>query len=255
MALDEMEIRDLDQVTRAYAALLSAHVRLLRILLPRTRWKEVPVVVVFEQNTYVNSLADVKDPLNTRWPARVQARIAIERNPALPRRAMSSATPVLAEATAKNRALEARRRPGLGFQQQDGLDPGRICTCVAEGREPGHGRAARVLEARDATPSRRTGSWTRRTRVRETALGKLRDEMAAVVITESSRGCAAPRPRQEVRRREYTRDDGSPRLLLCHTRDEIHGGDRTVNDAKGCIARDVSRFFCRVRMCVIKTFT
>ncbi|KAJ8009905.1 hypothetical protein DPEC_G00069020 [Dallia pectoralis] len=51
MALEELEIRDLDQVTRIYAALLSAHVRLLKLLMPRVMWKEVPVVVVFEQNT------------------------------------------------------------------------------------------------------------------------------------------------------------------------------------------------------------
>lgn len=48
VSLDELEIRDLDQVTGVYASLLSSHVRLLRILLPRVHWKEVPVLVVFE---------------------------------------------------------------------------------------------------------------------------------------------------------------------------------------------------------------
>ena len=48
MALEELEIRDLDQVTRVYAALLSAHVRLLKLLMPRVMWKEVPVGMVFE---------------------------------------------------------------------------------------------------------------------------------------------------------------------------------------------------------------
>ncbi|XP_041835340.1 uncharacterized protein LOC121636101 [Melanotaenia boesemani] len=63
MALEELEIRDLDHVTQLYAALLSAHVRLLKILMPRVLWKEVPVVIVFEQNTYVNALVDVKNLL------------------------------------------------------------------------------------------------------------------------------------------------------------------------------------------------
>lgn len=60
MALEELEIRDLDQVTRVNAALLSAHIRLLKVVMPRVMWKEVPVIVVFEQNTYVNALVDVK---------------------------------------------------------------------------------------------------------------------------------------------------------------------------------------------------
>ncbi|CAB1324729.1 unnamed protein product [Coregonus sp. 'balchen'] len=59
MALEELENRDLDQVTRVYAALLSAHVRLLKCLLPRVMWKEVPMVMIFEQNTYFNALIDV----------------------------------------------------------------------------------------------------------------------------------------------------------------------------------------------------
>ncbi|KAK2814521.1 hypothetical protein Q5P01_000320 [Channa striata] len=116
---------------------------------------------------HVNSLADVKDLLNTRWPARVQGALlqqVVESNSryvlgkhvsaknklamvlsAYRHREEPCATAtapcprlrrVLAEATAKNRALEARRRPGLGFQQQDGLDPGRTCTCVRVEPEP-----------------------------------------------------------------------------------------------------------------------
>lgn len=55
-----MEIQDLEQVTPVYAALLCAHIKLMNILLPRVSWKETPVIVVFEQNTYSNALADVK---------------------------------------------------------------------------------------------------------------------------------------------------------------------------------------------------
>lgn len=61
MGLEELEISDLDQVTRVYSALLCAHVRLLKMLMPRVMWKEVPVVIIFEQNTYVNALVDVKN--------------------------------------------------------------------------------------------------------------------------------------------------------------------------------------------------
>lgn len=60
MGLDELEIRDLDQVTQVYASLLSAHARLLHVMLPLVHWKNVKVVLVFEQNTYRCSLQDVK---------------------------------------------------------------------------------------------------------------------------------------------------------------------------------------------------
>ncbi|KAK5600754.1 hypothetical protein CRENBAI_010607 [Crenichthys baileyi] len=48
LVLEELEIRDLDEVTRVYAELLGCHIRMLKLLLPRVMWKDVPVIVVFE---------------------------------------------------------------------------------------------------------------------------------------------------------------------------------------------------------------
>lgn len=272
MALDEMEIRDLDQVTRAYAALLSAHVRLLRILLPRTRWKEVPVVVVFEQNTYVNSLADVKDLLEhslarsgfrvlfySKWSqsnsryvlgkhvsAKNKLAMVLSAVSAIERGTlrycdcvMSLGYAVLAEATAKNRALEAAlgASRGSGSSNRTGstLDV-HMYMRSRKGANLATDVAARVLEARDAItlPEDRLADKAH-AEYGKRLLGKLRDEMAAVVITESPRGCGSVTTggKRSVGG-EYTRDDVlSAFLLLCHTRDEIHGGDRTVNVREG----------------------
>ncbi|KAK2814232.1 hypothetical protein Q5P01_000679 [Channa striata] len=222
MALDEMEIRDLDQVTRAYAALLSAHVRLLRILLPRTRWKEVPVVVVFEQNTYVNSLADVKDLLEHSL-ARSGFRVLFYSK-------WSQSNSRALEA-----ALGASRGSGSSNRTGSTLDV-HMYMRSRKGANLATDVAARVLEARDAItlPEDRLADKAH-AEYGKRLLGKLRDEMAAVVITESSRGCGSVTTggKRSVGG-EYTRDDVlSAFLLLCHTRDEIHGGDRTVNVREG----------------------
>lgn len=61
-------------------------------------------------------------------------------------------------------------------------------------------------------------------------LGKLREEMMAVTITESKGkpGVITTGGKRSVGG-EYTRDDAlSAFLLLCHTRDELHVGDGSI---------------------------
>ncbi|KAF0022101.1 hypothetical protein F2P81_025646 [Scophthalmus maximus] len=272
MSLDEMEICDLDQVTRAYAALLSTHVRLLRILLPRTQWKEVPVVVVFEQNTYVNSLTDMKDLLEhslarsgfrvlfySKWSqshnkymlgkhvsAKTKLAWVLSAVSAIERETlrycdcvMSLGWALLTEATDKSRALEAAlgASRGSGSSNRTGstLDV-HMYRRSRKGANLATDLAARALETRDAItlPEDRLADKAHAEHGKA-LLCKLREEMAAVVITESSKGCSTVTTGgKRSLRGEYTNDDMlSAFLLLCHTRDEIRGGDRMVNIREG----------------------
>lgn len=267
MSLDELEIRDLDQVTRVYAALLSAHVRLLKVLLPRTHWKEVPVVVVFEQNTYVNALADVKELLEyslvrsgfkvlfySRWSqvngrymlgkhvsAKTKLAMVLSAAAAIERDTlgycecvMSLGWAVLAEASAKGRALEAAlgTRRGAGSSTRTGSTMAvHMYRRSRNGIDLATDVTARVMETRDVIhlPESRLADRLHAQQGKQ-LLSKLRDEMASVVITDTGRGCGivATGGKRSVGG-EYTRDDMlSAFLLLSHTRDEIHSGDRSV---------------------------
>ncbi|KAJ7983519.1 hypothetical protein DPEC_G00377280 [Dallia pectoralis] len=235
MALEELEIRDLDQVTRIYAALLSAHVRLLKLLMPRVMWKEVPVVVVFEQNTYMNALADVKKLIEhslarsgfkvlfySKWShvnnkymlgkhvsAKTKLAMVLSTVLAIDRETlrycdtvMSLGWAVLAEATQKMRTIESNIGTPKGAGSSNRMGSNMDVFMLTD---KAHAEQGKQL------------------------LGKLREEMATVTITESAKGSMVSTGGKRSVHGEYTRDDMlSALLLLCHTRDEIHSGDKSI---------------------------
>ncbi|XP_078790740.1 uncharacterized protein LOC144996414 isoform X1 [Oryzias latipes] len=268
MSLDELEIRDLDQVTRVYAALLSAHVRLLKVLLPSAHWKEVPVVVVFEQNTYVNALADLKELLEhalaragfrvlfySKWSqvnsrymlgkhvsAKTKLAMVLSTVSAIERDdlgycecVMSLGWAVLAEAVGKGRAVEATLgvSRGAGSSTRTGSSMAvHMYRRSRSGINLATDATARALEIRDtiSLPDSRLADRLHAEHGKR-LLGKLREEMAAVSIKESAKGGGGTvvTGGKKSKGGEYTRDDVlSAFLLLCHTRDEIHGGESSV---------------------------
>ncbi|KAJ7983412.1 hypothetical protein DPEC_G00379000 [Dallia pectoralis] len=266
MALEELEIRDLDQVTRIYAALLSAHVRLLKLLMPRVMWKEVPVVVVFEQNTYVNALADVKKLIEhslarsgfkvlfySKWShvnnkymlgkhvsAKTKLAMVLSTVLAIDRETlrycdtvMSLGWAVLAEATQKMRTIESNigTPKGAGSSNRMGSNMDVFMYRRSQkGVNLATDIAAGILETRDviALPRDRLTDKAHAEQGKQ-LLGKLREEMATVTITESTKGSTVSTGGKKSVHGEYTRDDMlSALLLLCHTRDEIHSGDKSI---------------------------
>lgn len=270
--MDEMEIRDLDQVTRAYVTLLNGHVRLLRILLPTVRWKEVPVVVVLEQNTYVNALSDVKDLLEhslacagfrvlfySKWShgngkymlgKLVSAKTKLDMVLSTVRAiecgtlkycdcVMSLGCAVLAEASSNSRAVEAAigAARGSGSSTKSGSSLGvHMYRRSRKGGNLATDVTAQVLETRDAMILRDDRLYDKaHAEYGKQLLGKLREEMAAVVITESvkGRGIVTTGGKRSIGG-QYTRDDMlSAFLLLCHTQEEITRGDQNVNVHEG----------------------
>ncbi|KAL0961671.1 hypothetical protein UPYG_G00352880 [Umbra pygmaea] len=224
MALEELEICDLDQVTRVYAALLSAHIRLLKLLMPRVMWKEVPVVIVFEQNTYVNALADVKKLIEhslvrsgfkvqfySKWShasnkymlgkhvsAKTKLAMVLSTVSAIDRETlyycdtvMSLGWALLAEATKKTRMLESTigTSRGAGSSNKTGSN---MDVFMYRRSRKGVNLAtditASVLETRDviALPRDRLADKVHAEHGKM-LLGKLREEMTAVTITESAK--------------------------------------------------------------------
>lgn len=267
LALEELEIRDLDQVTRVYAALLCAHVKLLKVLVPRVMWKEVPVVMIFEQNTYVNALVDVKNLIEhslarsgskicfySKWShinnkymlgkyvsAKAKLEMVLSTVSAIGRRTlcycdtvMSLGWAVLAEVTKKTHLLELTigSTKGAGSSNRMGstMDVS-MYRRSSKGVNLPTDIATTLLESRDVItlPEERITDKMHAEQGKM-LLGKLRDEMSMVTITESTKGTSTVTTggKRSVEG-EYTRDDMlSAFLLLCHTRDEIHSGEGSV---------------------------
>lgn len=267
MALEELEIRDLDQVTHVYAALLCTHIRLLKYLMPRFVWKEVPVVIVFEQNTYVNALVDVKNlieqslvrsgfkilfyskwsPTNNKYmlgkhvSAKTKLDMVLSTVSAISRGDLSYCDSVmtvgwlvLSETTRKARVLESSvcgTSKGSGCSNATGSN---LDVSMYRHSQRGVNLAtdvtARLMEKLNLVyiPSRDLGHQAHVTQGK-ISLGKLREEMSEVKLTDSVKGTTVTTGGKRSVNGEYTRDDMlSAFLLLCHTRDEIHRGDTSV---------------------------
>ena len=266
MGLEELEIRDLDQVTRVYAALLTAHIRLLKLLIPRVMWKEVPVVIVFEQNTYVNALADVKNLIEhslvrsgfkvlfySKWShsnnkymlgkhvgAKTKLAMVLSTVSAINRETicycdtvMSLGWAVLSEAFKKTRMIECNIGTAHGTGSSNKMGSNMDVFMYRRSRK-GVNLAtditASVLETRDiiALPGNRLTDKAHAEQGK-LLLGKLREEMSMVTITESAKSSTVTTGGKKSVNGEYSRDDMlSAFLLLCHTRDELHSGDRSI---------------------------
>lgn len=264
--LEEMEIRDLDQVTQVYAVLLCCHIRLLKLLLPRVNWKNVPVVIVFEQNTYVNALGDVKTLIEQslshsgvfilfyhKWSASnnkymlgkyvtaktkvemvVSTVSAIAQNTlAYCESVMSLSWAVLAQANKTTQCFETAigTAKGAGSSNRMGsvLDVAMyrrskrgvnlatdVLASVMAGRDVLKLSDDRLLDGTNVEQGK-------------LLLSKLRDEMAQVTMTESSKGSIVSTGGKRSVHGEYTRDDVlSAFLLLCHAKHEIHTKDQNV---------------------------
>lgn len=266
MGLEELEISDLDQVTRVYSALLSAHVKLLKLLLPRVMWKDVPVVMVFEQNTYVNSLIDLKHLLEhslaqsgfkvqfySKWSkannkfmlgkhvsGKTKLSMVLSAVSGINKEilcycesVMSLGWAVLSEVTKRTRLLESSLGASRGAGSSNRVGSGMDVFMYRRSRN-GVNLAtdvtASVLETRDviALPSDRLADKAHAEQGK-LLLGKLREEMSMVTITESAKGGTVNTGGKKSRSGEYTRDDLlSAFLLLSHTREEIHARDENV---------------------------
>lgn len=266
MALEELEIRDLDQVTRVYAALLSAHIRLLKLVMPRVMWKEVPVVMVFEQNTYVNALVDVKNLIEhslvrsgfkvlfySKWShannkymlgkhvsAKTKLDMVLGTVSAINRETlfycdtvMSLGWAVLAQVTKKTQIIESTIGTSKGTGSSNRMGSNMDVFMYRRSRKGVNVATdvtASVLETRDIialSGDRLTDKA--HAEQGKLLLGKLREEMLMVTITKSAKGCTVTTGGKKSVGGEYTRDDMlSAFLLLCHTRDEIHRGERSI---------------------------
>lgn len=247
MGLEELEISELDQVEYVYSALLCSHVRLLKYLLPGVAWKEVPVIVVFEQNTYVNSLVTVKNTLEQalvhsgvklcfyhKWSQsnnkymlgkHVGAKVKLEMvlatvfsmtNGKLSYcdTVMSVGWAVLAEAV--NRDASSRLNATLDIamyrKSRRGIN---LSSSAPYGAYDNTTTLA--LSADGLTDTRHANEG-------KSMLGKLRNELMMVTITKAQRsgGSLVSTGGKRSVNGQYTRDDMlSAVLLLCHTRDEL----------------------------------
>lgn len=248
MGLEELEIRDLDQVVHVYSALLCAHIRLLKLLMPGVMWKEIPVIVVFEQNTYVNALVTVKNTLEQalvhagvklsfyhKWSQinnkhmlgkHVSAKVKLEMVLATVLSmtngtlcycdtVMSLGWAVLTEAV--NRGAANAHTPALDVsmyrRSQRGINLSSGC-----------GNAAVDLPSASLTDARHANEG-------KLMLGKLRDELMMVTITKApkSAGSVVSTGGKRSVNGQYTRDDMlAATLMLCHTRDELVAGNETI---------------------------
>lgn len=267
MALEELEIKDLDQVTQVYAALLSAHIRLLKLLMPRVMWKEVPVIVVFEQNTYVNCLFDVKCLIEQllarsgfkvlfyhKWSeangkymlgkyvgAKTKLSMVLSTVAAIERETLcycdtiiSLGWAVLSEATKKTRVLESTLGISRGTGCSNKIGSNKEVFMYRRSKRGGNlptDITATLMEMCDLiTLSGERLADKMHAEQGKLLLGKLREEMAMVnIIERAGKNITVVTGGKRSVAGQYTRDDMlSAFLLLCHTRDEIHSGDRTI---------------------------
>lgn len=246
-------------MTGLYAALLSAHVRLLKLLMPRVMWKEVPVVIVFEQNTYVNALADVKSLIEhslvrsgfkiqfyKKWSdvnkkymlgkhvgVKTKVAMVISTVAAITKGTlcycdtiMSLGWALLSEATKTTRRIESRAGMSEGSGSSNRMGSAMDVSMYRRSKR-GVNLAtditASILDACDllTLPNERLVDRAHGEQGK-LLLGKLREEMSMVTITESAKGAVATTGGKRSVNGEYTRDDMlAAFLLLCHTRDEI----------------------------------
>lgn len=263
MGLEELEIRDLDQVTRVYAALLSGHIRLLKLMMPRVIWKGLPAVMVVERNTYVNALYEVKclmeqslvrsgfklqfykkwSPDNNKFMlgkyvgANTKLAMVHSTVSAITRKTlyycdtvMSLGWAVLHEATKKAQTLESTIGSSKGKGSSNKMGSNKDIFMYRRSRK-GLNLAtdvtASVLETCDimSLPDNRLTDHLH-AQQGQCLLGKLREEMSMVTITESTKSTTVTTGGKRSVNGEYTRDDMlSAFLLLCHTRDELSRGD------------------------------
>lgn len=267
VGLEELEIADLDQVTRVYSALLCAHVRLLKVLMPRVMWKEVPVVIVFEQNTYVNALVDVKNLMEqsllgsgslikfySKWShvnnkymlgkhvsAKTKLDMVFSAVSGICKGAlcycdtvMSLGWAVLSEATKKTNAVEMTMGYTKGAGSSNRMGSTMNVGMYKRSRRGGNLPTAitsSVLESHDviSLPDHRLTDKMHAEQGK-LLLGKLREEMSMVTITKSQKGLdvVSTGGKRSVAG-QYTRDDMiSAFLLLCHTREELQQGGEMV---------------------------
>lgn len=267
MSLEELEISDLDQVTRVYSALLCAHVRLLKVIMPRVMWKEVPVVIIFEQNMYVNALADVKNLIEqsllgsgsqirfyNKWShannkyvlgkhvsAKTKLDMVLSTVSAICKgtlcycdTVMSLGWAVLAEATKKTNMLEMTLGSTKGAGSSNRMGSTMDVAMYRRSRKGVNlptDITASVLESHDliSLPDHRLTDKMHAEQGK-LLLGKLREEMAMVTIRKSQKGSdvVSTGGKRSVAG-QYTRDDMlSAFLLLCHTREEVQQGEETI---------------------------
>lgn len=234
--------------------------------MPRVMWKEVPVVMVFEQNTYVNALVEVKNLIEhsltrsgfkvlfySKWShtnnkymlgkhvgVRTKLAMVLSTVSAIKRdtlyycdTVMSLGWAVLSEATKKARMLESTigTSRGAGSSNKMGSN---MDVFMYRRSQRGVNLAtditASIFETREIT-ALPTNMLTDKMHAEQgkLLLGKLREEMAMVTITDSAKGSTVTTGGKRSVNGEYTRDDMlSALLLLCHTRDEIHNGERSI---------------------------
>ncbi|KAK2814627.1 hypothetical protein Q5P01_001007 [Channa striata] len=265
-----------------------AHVRLLRILLPRTRWKEVPVVVVLSRtprelaggcegptrtlvgrsgfrvlfySKWSQSNSDacwvnhVARRTNSPW---CSARYRPSREePCATATASCPSARRAGEPPAKNRGAGRRSAPpGSGSSNRGGLDPGRahVHAFGVGANLAGRGGSSAGGQRCDYPPGGQArGQGAARY---EAALGKLRARWRDRDNRVLEGAAAASRPGgKEVRRREYTRGGVlSSVLAALPTRGEIRRTERSASRRVYCVMYHGSSIVCAC-MCVIKTFT
>lgn len=263
-------LRDLVAYRKCYSprqlALLSAHIRLLKLVMPKVMWKEVPVVVVFEQNTYVNALVDVKHLIEntlvrsgfkvlfySKWShinkymlgkhvgAKTKLAMVLSTVFAINRETlyycdtvMSLGWAVLSEATKNTRTIESSMGTSKGAGSSNKMGSNMDVFMYRRSRKGVNVATdimAGVLETRDiiALPRDRLTDKAHAEQGKM-LLGKLREEMAMVTIAESAKGSIVTTGGKKSVQGEYTRDDMlSAFLLLCHTRDEIYSGETSIS--------------------------
>lgn len=251
--MEELEISELERVACVYAALLFAHIRLLKRLLPGVMWREVPVTVVFEQNTYVNSLVTVKDELERaliqsgvklafyqKWSHNNNKHMLGKHVGAKVKLEMVLAT-VFAMASGRLCYCDTVMSVGwavLTAAMNNDTDKNIHNTAnaatldISMYRRSHRGINLSTRGNNDVitlTPDNLTD--TRHVQEGKLMLGKLRNELAMVTITKSpkSGGSHVSTGGKRSVNGQYTRDDVlSAMLLLCHTRDEIHTNNKTI---------------------------
>lgn len=243
-----------------YSALLCAHIKLLKILLPGVMWKEVPVIVVFEQNTYVNALVTVKNTLEQalvhagvklsfyhKWSQinnkhmlgkHVSARVKLEMVLATAfammngtlcycDTVMSLGWAVLTEAV--NRSVSYMpTTASVHSSTASTLDVSMYKRSYRGvnlfSSYNNHNAAMLDLPHESLTDARHANEG-------KLMLGKLRDELMMVNITKApkSGGSVVSTGGKRSVDGQYTRDDMlSAVLMLCHTRDEVIAGNTAV---------------------------
>ena len=269
MGLDELEIRELGgTVGQVYASLLSAHARFLQAVMPLVNWRNVKLTMIFEQNTYVNPLEDVKALLKSELSGSglqlefYQKYSRTNRKPMLGKHVsrkvkldmvlscvdyirkdkllycdtiVSLGWAVLAEATSKVSSLTAK----LGGTASGSTRLATACMDVHMYRSSSRGLnttdrlLGNLLEAPgQLTLVNQKLTDTQHVQHGKETLAKLREQMLLVTVQATDKGGCGKVQTGGKRSvgGEYTRDDVlSALLLLCHSSDELKDWSNTSN--------------------------